>query len=80
MVISGDVAYLFTTNDKSALDAGLLRRGRIDDHYYMGYISKESQRRMAIYLGCPDSIVDSLPEKAAPCDVQDLALRYLRSI
>lgn len=73
-----DVVYLFTTNDKDAIDAGLLRRGRIDDHYHMGYIGKESQRRMAEYLGCPVSIVDSLPEKAPPCDVQDLALRYLR--
>ena len=73
-----DVVYLFTTNDRSALDVGLLRRGRIDDHYHMGYISKECQRRMAEYLGCPQSIVYHLPEKAPPCDVQDLALRYLR--
>lgn len=74
-----DVVYLFTTNDKSALDVGLLRRGRIDDHYHMGYISKECQRRMIEYLGCPTHVVDQLPEKAPPCDVQDLALRYLRA-
>lgn len=74
-----DVVYMFTTNDKSALDVGLLRRGRIDDHYHMGYISKECQRRMADYLGCPPNVVDQLPEKAPPCDVQDLALRYLRA-
>ena len=74
-----DVVYLFTTNDKSSLDVGLLRRGRIDDHYHMGYISKECQRRMVEYLGCPSHVVDQLPEKAPPCDVQDLALRYLRT-
>ena len=74
-----DVVYLFTTNDRSALDVGLLRRGRIDDHYHMGYISKACQRRMVEYLGCPSHVVDQLPEKAPPCDVQDLALRYLRA-
>lgn len=72
-----DVIYMFTTNNIDALDKGLLRRGRIDDHYHMGHISKSTQIRMAEYLGCPESVVAGLPDQVAPCDVQHVALRYL---
>lgn len=73
-----DVIYMFTTNNPEALDEGLLRTGRIDRKYHLGLIGKETQVRMLQHFGCPASVADQLDSWAAPCDVQEAALTWLK--
>jgi len=71
------VYFIFTSNAPDSLDDALIRKGRIDMHEEIGFLTKELQVEMIKYL--TGTVVDSklLPNETKASEIQAICLEHL---